>query len=121
MTSPCLQVDVFAVYAITLVGGRHVLLPSFNAQDTLLAIGEGTHTERSREDPDHRVRPEGGVRPQTGPRFVSGADSFSAQDTLLSIGEGRTERSRGAFQGAGDVPGERVFGRASLGLMLVWA
>lgn len=33
-------VDVFAVYAITAVGGRHVILPTFNAQDVLLAIGE---------------------------------------------------------------------------------
>jgi acyl-CoA synthetase (AMP-forming)/AMP-acid ligase II len=32
-------VDVFAVYAITLVGGRHVLLPAFSAPDVLLAIG----------------------------------------------------------------------------------
>ena len=32
-------VDVFAVYAITLVGGRHVTLPTFSAQDVLLAIG----------------------------------------------------------------------------------
>jgi hypothetical protein len=33
-------VDVFAVYAITLVGGRHVTLPTFNATDALLAIGK---------------------------------------------------------------------------------
>lgn len=33
-------VDVFAVYAITLVGGRHVILPSFTPVDTLLTIGE---------------------------------------------------------------------------------
>jgi hypothetical protein len=33
-------VDVFAVYAVTLVGGRHVLLPSFAPVDALLAIGE---------------------------------------------------------------------------------
>lgn len=33
-------VDVFAVYAITLVGGRHVILPTFSPQDALLAIGE---------------------------------------------------------------------------------
>jgi hypothetical protein len=32
-------VDVFAVYAITLVGGRHVIIPSFSAQEALLAIG----------------------------------------------------------------------------------
>ena len=31
-------VDVFAVYAITLVGGRHVILPTFNAAEVLLAI-----------------------------------------------------------------------------------
>ena len=33
-------VDVFAVYAITLVGGRHVLLSAFTAQGALLAMGE---------------------------------------------------------------------------------
>lgn len=33
-------VDVFAVYAITLVGGRHVTLPAFNPAEVLLAIGE---------------------------------------------------------------------------------
>ena len=33
-------VDVFAVYAITLVGGRHVLLPTFSPVQTLLAIGK---------------------------------------------------------------------------------
>lgn len=33
-------VDVFAVYAITLVGGRHVIVPTFSAQDALLTIGE---------------------------------------------------------------------------------
>lgn len=32
-------VDVFAIYAITLVGGRHAVLPSFSAQDALLMIG----------------------------------------------------------------------------------
>lgn len=32
-------VDVFAVYAITLVGGRHVTLPLFNATDALLLVG----------------------------------------------------------------------------------
>ena len=32
-------VDVFAVYAITLVGGRHVTLPEFTPQQALLAIG----------------------------------------------------------------------------------
>lgn len=32
-------VDVFAVYAITLVGGRHVTIPAFAAQDALLTIG----------------------------------------------------------------------------------
>jgi acyl-CoA synthetase (AMP-forming)/AMP-acid ligase II len=31
-------VDVFAIYAITLVGGRHVILPTFTPQDALLAI-----------------------------------------------------------------------------------
>ena len=33
-------VDVFAVYAITLVGGRHVLMAAFTAQGALLAMGE---------------------------------------------------------------------------------
>lgn len=32
-------VDVFAIYAITLVGGRHVTLPAFAPADALLAIG----------------------------------------------------------------------------------
>lgn len=32
-------VDVFAVYSITLVGGRHVILPMFDAREALLAIG----------------------------------------------------------------------------------
>jgi acyl-CoA synthetase (AMP-forming)/AMP-acid ligase II len=31
-------VDVFAIYAITLVGGRHVTLPTFSAAEALLAI-----------------------------------------------------------------------------------
>ena len=35
-----MQVDVFAVYAITLVGGRHVIVPTFNAAVTLLTIGD---------------------------------------------------------------------------------
>ena len=33
-------VDVFAVYAVTLAGGRHVTLPTFTPQAALLAIGE---------------------------------------------------------------------------------
>ena len=33
-------VDAFAIYAITLVGGRHVILPAFTAQEALLMIGE---------------------------------------------------------------------------------
>lgn len=33
-------VDVFAVYAITLVGGRHVIMSAFTAQAALMAIGE---------------------------------------------------------------------------------
>lgn len=33
-------VDVFAVYAITLVGGRHVTLPVFSPAEVLLAVGE---------------------------------------------------------------------------------
>ena len=32
-------VDAFAVYAITLLGGRHVILPTFSAADALLTIG----------------------------------------------------------------------------------
>jgi hypothetical protein len=32
-------VDAFAVYAVTLAGGRHVLLPAFQAPSVLLAIG----------------------------------------------------------------------------------
>ena len=32
-------VDVFAVYAITLLGGRHVIMPTFSAQDVLLTMG----------------------------------------------------------------------------------
>lgn len=31
-------VDAFAIYAITLVGGRHVILPSFGTREALLAI-----------------------------------------------------------------------------------
>ncbi|GAX72979.1 hypothetical protein CEUSTIGMA_g431.t1, partial [Chlamydomonas eustigma] len=31
-------VDVFAVYSITLVGGRHIILPTFNAQEALITI-----------------------------------------------------------------------------------
>lgn len=38
-------VDVFAVYAVTLVGGRHVTLPTFTPQEALLAIGELTHAK----------------------------------------------------------------------------
>ena len=33
-------VDAFAIYAITLVGGRHAILPTFTAQEALLMIGE---------------------------------------------------------------------------------
>ena len=33
-------VDVFAIYALTLVGGRHAILPSFTAQEALLMIGK---------------------------------------------------------------------------------
>jgi len=33
-------VDVFAVYAITLVGGRHVTQPTFSATDALLLMGK---------------------------------------------------------------------------------
>lgn len=33
-------VDVFAVYAITLVGGRHIITPTFTPLGALLAIGE---------------------------------------------------------------------------------
>jgi acyl-CoA synthetase (AMP-forming)/AMP-acid ligase II len=31
-------VDAFAIYALTLVGGRHVILPAFSAADTLRTI-----------------------------------------------------------------------------------
>ncbi len=33
-------VDAFAIYAITLVGGRHAILPTFTPQEALLTIGE---------------------------------------------------------------------------------
>lgn len=33
-------VDAFAIYAITLVGGRHAVLAGFSAQEALLMIGE---------------------------------------------------------------------------------
>jgi hypothetical protein len=33
-------VDVFAVYAITLLGGRHVLLPTFSPVQALLTMGK---------------------------------------------------------------------------------
>ena len=33
-------VDVFAVYAITMVGGRHVVLPTFSASEALLLMGK---------------------------------------------------------------------------------
>lgn len=33
-------VDAFAIYAITLVGGRHAVLPAYNAQQALLSIGK---------------------------------------------------------------------------------
>ncbi len=32
-------VDVFAVYGITLVGGRHVMLGSFSPREAIAAIG----------------------------------------------------------------------------------
>ena len=32
-------VDAFAIFAITLVGGRHVILPTFSAQAALSTIG----------------------------------------------------------------------------------
>ena len=32
-------VDAFAIYAITLVGGRHAVLPAYTAQQALLSIG----------------------------------------------------------------------------------
>lgn len=40
MVCDCMQVDAFAVYSITLVGGRHVTQPTFVAADVLAAIGE---------------------------------------------------------------------------------
>lgn len=33
-------VDAFAIFAITLVGGRHAILPTFSAQNALFTIGE---------------------------------------------------------------------------------
>lgn len=33
-------VDVFAIYAMTLVGARHVITPTFNATEALLTMGE---------------------------------------------------------------------------------
>ncbi len=33
-------VDAFAIYAITLVGGRHAILPTFTPQEALLTIGK---------------------------------------------------------------------------------
>lgn len=33
-------VDAFAIFAITLVGGCHAILPTFNAQNALITIGE---------------------------------------------------------------------------------
>ncbi len=33
-------VDAFAIYAITLVGARHAILPTFTPQEALLTIGE---------------------------------------------------------------------------------
>lgn len=32
-------VDAFAIYAMTLLGARHVILPAFNASDALLTLG----------------------------------------------------------------------------------
>lgn len=39
-------VDVFAVYACTLVGGRHVMMRAFSAVDALCMIGERIVMER---------------------------------------------------------------------------
>lgn len=33
-------VDVFAIYAMTLLGARHVIVPSFSAGDALLTMGK---------------------------------------------------------------------------------
>lgn len=33
-------VDAFAIFSVTCVGGRHVFLPTFRPQETLLLIGE---------------------------------------------------------------------------------
>lgn len=33
-------VDAFAIYAITIVGGRHAILTNFSAQEALLMIGK---------------------------------------------------------------------------------
>lgn len=40
-------VDVFAIYAMTLLGARHVILPTFNPADALLTMGEA-----ARKTPD---------------------------------------------------------------------
>ena len=32
-------VDVFAIYAITLVGGRHITMPVFSAAEALILLG----------------------------------------------------------------------------------
>jgi hypothetical protein len=33
-------VDVFAIYAMTLLGGRHVIVPTFHPTEALLTIGK---------------------------------------------------------------------------------
>jgi hypothetical protein len=32
-------VDAFAIYSMTLLGARHVIVPAFNASDALLTLG----------------------------------------------------------------------------------
>ena len=41
-------VDVFAIYAVTLASGRHVLLRAFSPQEALAALGENKALRRSR-------------------------------------------------------------------------
>ena len=33
-------VDVFALYAMTLLGARHVIIPTFSATEALITMGE---------------------------------------------------------------------------------
>ena len=40
-------VDAFAIYAITLVGGRHAVLPTYTTQQALLSIGGFSEPNKS--------------------------------------------------------------------------